>query len=279
MPHARSSDSEPAAPVEQPSGAILGAAQPASGATQPTSGAGQPTSGATQPVAGAEEPDLGTAGPAKLPPVEAAKPKWRGWIHSVMAPVSLVVGLVLTLTAPTLTGQISIAIFAVATLILFSTSAVYHRGTWSPAVAGVLRRLDHSNIFLVIAGTYTPLAALLLPHGTARLLLWLVWGGAVLGLLARVFWLSAPRWLYVPIYVALGWVAVGFLPAFWSSGGPMLTMLVILGGLGYTLGAVAYGFKRPNPVPGWFGFHEIFHTGTVIGYSCHAAAIGLAAWA
>ena len=110
-------------------------------------------------------------------------------------------------------------------------------------------------------------------------LLWLVWGGAVLGLLARVFWLSAPRWLYVPIYLALGWVAVGFLPAFWSSGGATITMLVIIGGLGYTLGAVAYGVKRPNPVPGWFGFHEIFHTGTVIGYGCHAAAIFLAAFA
>jgi len=230
------------------------------------------------PVTQHREAGSGTATGSEVPAMEDVKPKWRGWIHTVMAPVSLVVGLVLTLTAPTSTGQITTAVFAAATLILFTTSAVYHRGTWSPAVAGVLRRLDHSNIFLVIAGTYTPLAALLLPHGTATLLLWLVWAGAVLGLLARVFWLSAPRWLYVPIYVALGWVAVGFLPAFWTSGGPLLTMLVILGGLGYTLGAVAYGFKRPNPVPGWFGFHEIFHTGTVIGYGCHAAAIGLAAW-
>lgn len=174
--------------------------------------------------------------------------------------------------------MVTTAIFGAATVILFGTSAVYHRGTWSPQVTAVLRRLDHSNIFLVIAGTYTPLAVLLLPESTARMLLWLVWGGAVLGLLARVFWLSAPRWLYVPIYVALGWVAVGFLPAFWSSGGAAIALLVIAGGLGYTLGAAAYGFKRPNPVPGWFGFHEIFHVGTVIGYGCHAAAIALAAF-
>lgn len=206
----------------------------------------------------------------------AAKPRLRGWIHAVMAPVALVVALLLTIGAPTVTGTVTSAVFGAATVLLFGTSAVYHRGTWSPTVAGVLRRMDHSNIFLVIAGTYTPLAALLLPEETARLLLWLVWGGAVLGLLARVFWLGAPRWLYVPIYLALGWVAVGFLPAFWSSGGPTIALLVIVGGLGYTLGAVAYGFKRPNPVPGWFGFHELFHTGTVIGYTCHAIAIALA---
>lgn len=205
-----------------------------------------------------------------------AKPRLRGWIHAVMTPVALVVALVLTFGAPTLTATVTTAVFGAATVLLFGTSAVYHRGTWTPRTAGVLRRLDHSNIFLVIAGTYTPLAALLLPKSTAQLLLWLVWGGAVLGLLARVFWLGAPRWLYVPIYLALGWVAVGFLPAFWSSGGAAITLLVMIGGVGYTLGAVAYGFKRPNPVPGWFGFHEVFHTGTVIGYSCHAIAIALA---
>src|SRR5699024_6075282 len=147
-------------------------------------------------------------------------------------------------------GNVTTAIFGAATIILFGTSAVYHRGSWSPQVTAVLRRLDHSNIFLVIAGTYTPLAALLLPESTARVLLWLVWGGAVLGLLARVFWLSAPRWLYVPIYLALGWVAVGFLPAFWASGGAAITLLVIIGGLGYTVGAAGDGGQRPHPAPG-----------------------------
>lgn len=227
-----------------------------------------------------KKPAADTAGAAHSRTVgdAEAKPRWRGWIHTVMAPISFVAGLILILNAPTATGKVTTAIFAVTTLILFTTSAIYHRGTWSPQVAGVLRRLDHSNIFLVIAGTYTPLAALLLPHGTAELLLWVVWTGAVLGLLARVFWLSAPRWFYVPVYMALGCVALGFIPAFWSSGGALVAMLVIIGGGGYLLGATAYGFKRPNPVPGWFGFHEIFHTGTVIGYACHAAAIGLAAW-
>lgn len=241
---------------------------------------------ASESEATTESEALDTAralGPAESADVPAAsgepleeKPRLRGWIHAVMAPIALVVAVLLTVGAPTVAGSVTSAVFGVATVLLFTTSAVYHRGTWSPAVAGVLRRMDHSNIFLVIAGTYTPLAVLMLPEGTAQLLLWLVWGGAVLGLLARVFWLGAPRWLYVPIYLALGWVAVGFLPAFWSAGGPTIALLVIGGGLGYTLGALAYGFKRPNPVPGWFGFHELFHTGTVIGYSCHALAIALA---
>ena len=236
----------------------------------------EPVALATAAVLESDAPNADAAaapGADLLPP---AKPRLRGWIHAVMAPLALVVALVLTIGAPTVAGTLTSAVFGAATVLLFATSAIYHRGTWSPTAAGVLRRLDHSNIFLVIAGTYTPLAVLMLPAETARLLLWLVWGGAVLGLLARVFWLGAPRWLYVPIYLALGWVAVGFLPAFWSAGGPAITLLVIAGGLGYTLGAVAYGFKRPNPVPGWFGFHEVFHTGTVIGYTCHAVAIALA---
>ncbi|WP_154795336.1 PAQR family membrane homeostasis protein TrhA [Occultella kanbiaonis] len=225
-------------------------------------------------------PPVSVDAPVASPAVPApeAKPRLRGWIHTIMAPIALIVGIVLVVGSTTPAAKISTAVFALTTVILFGTSAIYHRGTWSPRAFAVLRRMDHANIFLVIAGTYTPLAVLLLPAGTATLLLWLVWGGAVAGLLARIFWLGAPRWFYVPVYVALGWVAVGFLPAFWTNGGPAIALLVIAGGLGYTLGAAAYGFKRPNPIPTWFGFHEIFHTGTVIGYSAHAIAIGLAAF-
>jgi len=117
---------------------------------------------------------------------------------------------------------------------------------------------------------------MLLPASTARLLLWVVWSGALVGILMRVFWLGAPRWLYVPIYVALGWVAVAFLPEFAESGGPAVVTLVIAGGIAYTLGALVYGLKRPNPSPHWFGFHEIFHACTVIGATCHAIAVGIA---
>ncbi|GII99245.1 hemolysin III [Sediminihabitans luteus] len=206
----------------------------------------------------------------------AVKPRLRGWIHAGTFPLALVASIVLVVLAPTTAGKVSCAVFGVSACLLFGTSAVYHRGTWSPRVAAVLRRADHSNIFLIIAGTYTPLAVLLLPPDTARILLIVVWSGALLGLAARIVFLNAPRWVYVPIYVALGWVAVWFLPEFGRAGGPAVMWLVIAGGLAYTLGAVVYGIKRPNPSPRWFGFHEVFHSLTVVGYVCHFTAIALA---
>ncbi len=209
--------------------------------------------------------------------VEEVKPRLRGWIHAGVAPLVLVASVVLVALSPTPAARWSTAVFGLSAVLLFGTSAVYHRGRWSPRVAGVLRRMDHTNIFLIIAGTYTPLAVLLLPASTARVLLVVVWTGALLGLLARVFWLNAPRWLYVPIYVALGWVAVGFLPQFWRTGGPGIVWLIAVGGLAYTVGALVYGLKRPNPSPRWFGFHEVFHVLTVVGYTCHYAAVAVAA--
>jgi hemolysin III len=185
---------------------------------------------------------------------------------------------VLVALSPTPEARISTAVFALAAVVLFGTSAVYHRGTWSARTAAMLRRADHSNIFLLIAGTYTPLAVLLLDASTARILLVVVWGGAILGIAARILWLDAPRWVYVPIYMALGWVAIGFLPAFARSGGPAIVWLVALGGLAYSLGATVYALKRPNPSPRWFGFHEIFHVGTVLGWGCHYVAVSMAAY-
>lgn len=207
--------------------------------------------------------------------VDAVKPRLRGWIHAGMTPFVVAVGIVLVVLSPTAEARWSTAVFGIATTALFSMSGVYHRGTWSARTLAVLRRLDHSNIFLVIAGTYTPLAVLLLPSPTRWILLVVVWSGALVGIGLRVFWLSAPRWLYVPIYIALGWVAVWFLPAFQRAGGPAVMWLVIAGGICYTLGAVVYALKRPNPSPRWFGFHEIFHVGTLGGYTCHAIAIFL----
>ena len=210
--------------------------------------------------------------------VAAVKPRLRGWIHAGMFPVATVASIVLVALAPTTATTVAAAVFGAAAMLLFGTSAVYHRGTWSPRVSGVLRRMDHTNIFLVIAGTYTPLAVALLPPATARTLLVIVWAGALAGMLARIFWLGAPRWAYVPVYVALGWVAVWFLPDFWRSpsGGPAVVWLVIVGGLAYTLGAVVYGIKKPNPSPRWFGFHEIFHVLTVVGWVCHYIAAAMA---
>jgi hemolysin III len=209
---------------------------------------------------------------------DSVKPHLRGWIHAGVAPLVLVASIVLVVLSPTPAARWSTAVFGLTAVMLFGTSAVYHRGRWSPRVSGILRRLDHTNIFLIIAGTYTPLAVLLLPERTAKVLLLVVWSGALLGTLSRVFWLGAPRWVYVPVYVALGWVAVWFFPAFYRSGGLDIVVLVAAGGLAYTLGAVVYGLKRPNPSPRWFGFHEVFHALTVLAFACHYTAVSLASY-
>ncbi|GAA2516550.1 PAQR family membrane homeostasis protein TrhA [Rarobacter incanus] len=209
--------------------------------------------------------------------VSDLKPRLRGWLHAGAAPLALAAGIVLVCLTPTVPGKLASATFALASVMLFATSATYHLGRWSVRTKAVLRRLDHSNIFLLIAGTYTPLAVLLLDRRNCIILLSIVWAGAIAGLLARVLWLTAPRWLYVPIYVALGWVAVAYLPSFWRTGGPAVVWLVVAGGLAYTLGAVVYGFKKPNPSPTWFGFHEVFHSLTLAAFACHCTAIMIAA--
>jgi hemolysin III len=219
---------------------------------------------------------LGKAGKVVVGQV---KPRLRGWIHAGISPFVLAAAIVLVALSPTVPVRWANAVFGLTAVLLFCVSAVYHRGHWSPGVAGVLRRMDHTNIFLIIAGTYTPLAVLLLPAGSARALLTVIWSGALVGLLMRIFWLGAPRWLYVPIYVALGWTAIWYLPRFWTSGGPAVVWLILAGGLAYTVGAVVYGFKRPNPSPRWFGFHEIFHSLTVAGFVCHYVAVSIATYA
>jgi hemolysin III len=210
---------------------------------------------------------------------DVIKPRLRGWVHAGTAPLALIGAVVLVVLSPTTAARASTAVFGLSAIMLFGTSAVYHRGSWSPRVGAVLRRLDHTNIFLIIAGTYTPLAVLLLDWPTKRSLLLVVWTGALLGTLARVFWLSAPRWLYVPIYLALGWVAVWFIPSFGATGGAAVVWFIAIGGLAYTVGAIVYGLKKPNPSPRWFGFHEIFHVLTVIGFGCHYVAVSIATYA
>ncbi|PPK98885.1 hemolysin III [Kineococcus xinjiangensis] len=211
--------------------------------------------------------------------VEAVKPKLRGWLHAGTFPVALVAGAVLVVLAPAGAPRAAAAVFAVTAVLLFGTSALYHRGTWSPRWEAVLRRLDHSNIFLIIAGTYTPFSVALLPEGTARTLLTFVWVGAMAGIAFRVFWVGAPRWLYTPVYAALGWVAVGYVGDFLRNGGVAVTALLLGGGLLYTAGAVVYGTKRPNPSPRWFGFHEVFHAFTVLGFAAHYVGVSLATYA
>lgn len=206
----------------------------------------------------------------------AVKPALRGWVHLGAAPLTLAAVVVLVVVTPPGPPRWATAVFGATAFLLFGTSALYHRGRWSPRAALLLKRLDHSNIFLVIAGTYTPLAVVLLTEGSARTLLTTVWVGAALGVVFRVAWTGAPRWLYVPLYLALGWVAVAYLPAFGRSGGAAVAWLVAAGGLLYSLGALVYGIKRPNPSPRWFGFHEVFHVMTVAAFAAHVVAVYLA---
>ncbi|WP_137119855.1 PAQR family membrane homeostasis protein TrhA [Segeticoccus rhizosphaerae] len=208
--------------------------------------------------------------------VAAVKPRLRGWIHAGTFPLALAAGIVLVCLAPTTKSRIAAAVFGLTAAMLFGTSAVYHRGTWSPRLQGLLKRLDHSNIFLIIAGTYTPFALLLLPAHDAKELLLIVWSGAVAGVLFRVFWVGAPRWLYTPIYVALGWVAIFYFGPFLQHGGVALVTLIAVGGFLYTLGAIVYGTKKPDPSPRWFGFHEIFHAFTVAAFAAHYIAVSMA---
>jgi len=208
--------------------------------------------------------------------VAAVKPKLRGWLHAGTFPLAVAAGIVLIAVAPTTAGRVSATVFTITAALLFGTSAVYHRGTWSPRVQRVLKRLDHSNIFLIIAGSYTPFAALLLDPGRARTLLLIVWLGALGGVLFRVFWVGAPRWLYTPVYIALGWVAVAYLPQFWTGGGAAIFVLVVVGGALYTIGAIVYGLRKPDPSPRWFGFHEVFHAFTVLAFISHYIGISLA---
>ncbi len=207
--------------------------------------------------------------------VAAVKPKLRGWLHASAVPLSLIGGVLLIVFSTTTLGRVGASVYLAASLLLFGTSATYHRFGWGKTGEAILRRMDHSNIYLFIAATYTPLALLLLTGTSRVLLLVCIWGSAILGVLFRVLWLKAPRWLYTALYIAMGWAAVAWLPQLWASGGGLVVGLIGLGGLVYTAGAVVYALKRPNPSPTWFGFHEIFHSCTVIAAACHYAAIAL----
>ncbi|MFF5688075.1 PAQR family membrane homeostasis protein TrhA [Streptomyces albidoflavus] len=227
--------------------------------------------GAPTPPSGGEPEDALERAAAVL------KPRMRGWLHAGVFPLALAGGIVLITLARSAAAVDAFSVYALSACLLFGTSALYHRGTWGPRGEAVLRRLDHANIFLIIAGTYTPLAVLLLPTGQQKVLLSLVWGGAAVGMAFRVLWINAPRWLYTVCYIALGWAAVFYLPDFAQAGGTAVVALVVAGGLLYTAGATVYGLKRPDPWPRWFGFHEVFHTLTIAAFASHYAAILLGA--
>lgn len=203
------------------------------------------------------------------------KPAWRGWIHASFTPVVVVLGFVAILLAPTGALRAASAVYGVTGILLFGVSAIYHRAYWPRRLHLVLRRMDHSNIALLIAGTYTPLAVALLAPGQSRVLLTVIWACAAGLVLFRLLWTLAPRWLYTPLYVVMGSLALFYLPQFWQAS-PAAAVLTAAGGAAYIAGAVAYGTKRPRLLPAVFSFHEVFHACTVLGFVLHYVAIMLA---
>jgi len=217
--------------------------------------------------------------------VAEVKPHLRGWLHLATAPLTLAAGIVLIALSPTAATRLGSAVYVASSVLLFTTSAIYHRGRWSPRVGGVLRRADHANIFLLIAGTYTPFCLLLLTGTSRVVMLVVIWSGALLGIAFRVFWVHAPRWLHTPIYMLFGGAAVFVLPQFAEGAqrlgvgvGIAVMVLIATGGALYLLGGVVYGFRRPDPWPRWFGFHEVFHTFTILAFVTHYVGVSLATY-
>ncbi len=215
-----------------------------------------------------------------LESIVEARPRLRGWLHLGIVPLALAAGIVLVAVSPTAVTRTGSAVFVVSALLLFGVSAAYHRGTWSSRTRHVLRLLDHCNIYVLIAGSCTAYALLLLDGEHRAAMLAIVWSSAAVGVLARCLWPGAPEWLSPPIYLACGWGVLIYLPGLLDGAarlGPAvgIATLVLLatGGILYSVGAAVYGLHRPDPWPGWFGFHEVFHALTVLAFASHYAGI------
>jgi hemolysin III len=208
------------------------------------------------------------------------RPRMRGWIHFYSAWLAVVCGATLVsvswAVASPRAGH-STLVYAAATVAMFAVSATYHRVQWTSNTARQwMRRLDHSTIFLFIAASYTPFARLAMPQSTGVLVLWIVWGGAVAGILLKVFWPTAPRWVGVPLYLLLGWVAVWYAPTIIHVAGVAAMVLLAVGGAFYSIGGVFYGLRWPDPWPRTFGYHEVFHAFTAVAAILHYVAMWLA---
>ncbi|MEA2396780.1 MAG: hemolysin [Thermoleophilaceae bacterium] len=208
-----------------------------------------------------------------MPAAIEPKPRLRGVLHQYAFFVALVLGAGLVAAAPGGRERVAASIYAVSVAGLLGTSALYHRRDWTVRARMWMRRLDHSMIFVLIAGTYTPFALLVLHGGLARAILIVVWAGAALGTLLNLVWVRAPKPVTAAVYLALGWVAVAAMPQMARAIGAVGVGLVILGGVLYTAGAVIYAIRKPNPVPGVFGYHEVFHALVVAAAAAHFAAV------
>jgi hemolysin III len=206
--------------------------------------------------------------------IASVKPKLRGVSHEWAFFISLILGAALIVAAKTPKATLAVAIYAVSLSALLGTSALYHRVNWKrPEVRRWMRRLDHSMIFFLIAGTYTPFALLVLNGPLADAILAVVWIGAIAGAIVEMIWIDHPKWVAALIYMSLGWVAAVAFPGMWQEMGLAGMLLVAAGGLLYTLGAVVYATQRPNPNPRVFGYHEVFHALVILAAAAHFSAI------
>ncbi len=206
---------------------------------------------------------------------ELARPRLRGVSHRYAFFVSLALGVALVATAPPGWATAACAIYAAAVCGLFGTSALYHRISWTPRGRRRMRRVDHSMIFVLIAGTYTPVAVLALRGTTQAAIIALAWGGALAGVVLKLVWVDAPKWLGAAIYVTLGWVSVICLGQLAAATGLLAVVGFTAGGVLYTTGAVIYALGKPNPWPGTFGYHEVFHALVIAAAALHYAVIAL----
>ncbi|MET0767526.1 MAG: hemolysin III family protein [Aeromicrobium sp.] len=207
--------------------------------------------------------------------VNEVKPRLRGWLHAATAPLAFFSFLVVLVIAESSRVRIGVSVFMVSALLLLTTSAAYHTRTWNPRHRQMLRRLDHANIFVLIAGSSTPFAILLLSAEHAVVMLCMMWAGAALGVTFKIFWIDAPRWLHVPLYVLLGWAPIVFAGDFLAAGQTTVLILIATGGILYSIGAVVYGLRWPNPSPANFGFHEVFHSFTIAAIAAHYVGVSL----
>ena len=204
---------------------------------------------------------------------EVAKPLLRGVLHQGAFFVALAVAPLLIIFADGARAKAASAVFAASVVACFGASALYHRVTWTPRVRLWMRRVDHAGVYLLIAGTYTPVALLVLGGAWRPTILAIVWGGAAAAIVLKFAWVGAPKWLAVAIGLALGWVAVAALPQLVTRLEPWAAALLIIGGLAYTVGALVYARRRPDPMPEVFGYHELFHALTIVAVACQYVAI------
>jgi hemolysin III len=206
--------------------------------------------------------------------MSAERPLLRGVIHQAAFAVALVVGALLIAYADQdARTRAAAAIFAASVAAMLGASALYHRRTWSPRMRPWMRRLDHAGIYLLIAGSYTPVGLISLHGMMQRVVLAIVWTGAAAAILLKFAWVGAPKWLAAVIGVALGWVGVAAMPQVFHSAGAGAVTLLGVGGLAYTAGAIVYATRRPDPAPRIFGYHEVFHALTIVAVACQYVAI------